>query len=264
MMRYLIPLCGSGGCYPVMMGVGSNLIKRIKHKDPKAIIHFSGVSSGAICSLLFLISEIHNKNITSIHNEFISSVNKRLKQIDCNFCHYRKNEIYFDSSEEIIRRHIKNTSDINGKLYIGYNVFSWCHGLEFKVVSDFKDVDDLMGAIRASSHFSFLLKSSSHYMYRGEKCIDGFFIHNNFLVPGYNNVVIAPKVFDNVPYNDMMLNHSDEKYNRLYKIGYDGQKHTDLEFVVVDNLPNTQKTILKYYWRILLLTIAVLFFCTLD
>jgi hypothetical protein len=71
MSRYLVPLLAAGGKYGATLGSTVNIIRKIKEKDPNAVIHFSGVSSGAICAVMTHMAYQTNRTPYDLHDEFV-------------------------------------------------------------------------------------------------------------------------------------------------------------------------------------------------
>ena len=124
-MKYLLSLPGVGGYYGATIGAAKNIIDRINKKDPNAIIHYSGVSSGAFCALMMLLSFLninhkhsHTKYISQIHKEFIECVGSVGKWSDSIFDYYHNNDLFFAGVEKFIRMNIKDIKTINNKLIL--------------------------------------------------------------------------------------------------------------------------------------------------
>jgi len=227
MNRYLIPFPAAGGRYPVIMGTIQPILNQIKTIAPNAKIHASGVSSGAVCAIMLIIGLFKGLNIDDMHKEFIKIM--RNKKVD-----------FFDGVELLIRRYVTNNDVkhiVNKRVHIGYCRLCAENGLEFIIVSEFKDVDDLVGAFRASAHYPLLLRKEMYYEYRGDKCVDGVFLHETISLPGYLNIKIDSSVFDKTLSTDRVLDTSKEKYKRLFKLGKHHQRATKLEWCTVELPP---------------------------
>lgn len=232
-MKYLLSIPGTGGCYGATVGAAKNIITRIKQNDPNAVIHYSGVSSGAICALLMLVSRFHKKhyienaekNISQIHKEFIDCITESGKWSDSIFDYYHNNDLLFAGVEKFIRKKVKDVKMINNRLHIGYCKISATNKLEFVVVSEFLDVDDLINALLASSHYTLLLKNKMYHEYKGDKCVDGVFLNDNVHLPDYINIRISNELLDNISVCEKILEPNHEKFIRLYKYGKKFQKH---------------------------------------
>jgi len=240
MNRYLIPFPAAGGRYPVIIGMIQSILYQIKTIDPDAKIHASGVSSGAVCAIMLIIGLFKGLNIDDMHKEFIKIM--RNKKVD-----------FFDGIELLIRRYVTNKDVkhiVNKRVHIGYCRLCAENGLEFIVVSEFKDVNDLVGAFRASAHYPLLLREEMYYEYRGDKCVDGVFIHESILLPGYRNIKIGSSVFDKTLSTDRALDASKEKYKRLFKLGRCHQQATDIEWCIVETSPISTNCSVSTVWTV--------------
>ncbi|VBB17587.1 Acyl transferase/acyl hydrolase/lysophospholipase [Yasminevirus sp. GU-2018] len=250
MSKYLIPIPAAGGRYPVTVGMVRPVLNRIKSLDPDSEIHYSGVSSGSACALMFLCASIANLDIEVLHDEFIELIKTRVSSDPANAGYYQKNDKFFEAMEALAKKYITDINQINGKLHIGYCKLSRANGLEFAVVSEYKDIYDLTNAIRASCHYSLVLRNSMYFEYRGDMCVDGIFMYDQFLVPGYKNVVLNCNVLNKVNMNEILLNPCKEKYQRLYKIGDEHQKDKEVEFIEPSEHPavTSEKIISMWNW----------------
>lgn len=236
--KYLIPIPAAGGCYGITIGMVKNILDRIKHKiDPNAI-HFSGISSGSVCATLFALSRVYNYDIDDIHNEYMNLVRDKTKDYDMISDYYKKNNAFYECIKFLLDKYIRNISDINGKIHIGYaSVSNNCiMGLEFNIVSHFDNVDDLYGAICASSHYPILLKNELYYEYRGKKCIDGAIMYDYIHLKGYKNIIIDDSVLAKVNITDVLLDCSKEKYSTMYNIGSKHQKRQEIHSTTKTNI----------------------------
>lgn len=234
--KYLVPFPAAGGRYPTSIGMMKYVLEKLETENIEDIqIHASGVSSGAACAIFFIIGMIKGygfEYFDKLHDEFleiINDINKDEKD------YYIRNNSFFDAVEMLIKKYVENIDDINGKVHIGYCRMCENNGMKFEIVSHFSDIDDLVGAFRASAHYPILLKRESHYEYRGHKCVDGVFMHKNITLPEYNNIMFCEEV--NNTKMDLMLVASKDKYEKLLNIGYEQQKEKGLQLHNVDDRP---------------------------
>lgn len=228
-MKYLLSLPGVGGYYGATVGAAKNIIDRINKQDPDAIIHYSGVSSGAFCALVILLTYHNNsrnytKYILQKHKKLIEYINEKGKWSDSIFDYYHNNNLYFAGIEKFIRKNVHDIQIINNKLHIGYCRILDNNKLEFTVVNEFANVDDLINALLASSHYTLFLKTEKYYEFRNHKCVDGVFMNNNVCLPGYINVKINPILIDNLSVWDKLLDPCHERFLIHYKYGKKVQK----------------------------------------
>lgn len=235
-MKYLLSFPGVGGYYGATIGAAKDIIDRIYKNNPNAIIEYSGVSSGAFCALMMLISLMdmecgcdkkkhsHTKYISHMHKEFVKCINDSGKWSDSIFDYYHNNNIYFVGVEKFIRTYVKDIKTINNKLHIGYCRILDTNELEFNVVSNFMNVDDLVNALMASSHYALFLKNQKYFEFREQKCVDGVFINQNVHLPDYINVKINNQLLDDICIFDKLLVPCHKKFKRLYKHGKKIQK----------------------------------------
>jgi len=243
--KYLVSIPAAGGRYGLTIGASHVIVKKIRKTDPNAVIHYSGISSGAIVAVLAIIMDerepvngsdrMHSK----LHRELIEMIKNEGEWEQGISNYFQNNEYFFRGLTKFVKHNIIDINKINDKIHIGYCKLSPEHRLEFKVVSRFNDVDDLIGALLASSHYSWVLKNSHYYEYRGDKCVDGIFMHDRFPVPGYKNINIDDDIFVSTDIRDSMLGLSHEKYISLYKMGKRHQRKKNLEFFETDDVVNT-------------------------
>jgi hypothetical protein len=232
-MKYLLSLPGVGGYYGATIGAATNIINRIKKKDPDAMIHYSGVSSGAICALMLLIlsgiknnaNQCEKKHILRMHEKFIKCINEIGKWSDNVLDYYHNNDLFFAGLAKFVKKYVKDVGIVNNRLHIGYcKVLENTNDLEFVIVSEFYDVDDLINALFASSHYSLFLRNHKYYEFRNQKCVDGVFMDQNVHLPDYVNLKICPSLVDNISIFEKMLVPCHDKFVRLYEYGVQIQK----------------------------------------
>jgi len=235
-MKYLLSLPGVGGYYGATIGAATIIIDRIKKKDPKATIHYSGVSSGAICGLMLLIlslslsikdkaNQCERKHILRMHKRFIKCINEIGKWSENVYDYYHNNDLFFAGLARFVKKYVKDVEMINNRLHIGYcKVLEDTNELEFVVVSEFYDVDDLINALFASSHYSLFLRNQKYYEFRNQKCVDGVFMDQNVHLPDYVNLKICPSLIDEISIFEKMLIPCHDKFVRLYEYGVQVQK----------------------------------------
>lgn len=172
--------------------------------------------------------------------------------------YFRNNEYFFNGLIKFIKYHLIDIDQINDKVHIGYCKLSSENGMEFKIVSKFTDVDDLIGALLASSHYSWVLKNSNYYEYRGDRCVDGIFMYDRFSLPGYQNIIIDEDVFTDTARMEALLEPSQEKFIRLYRLGEERQTKKELNFFVVDKGPASTNGFIKTTWSFINKTSALI------
>lgn len=242
--KYLIPIPAAGGCYGVTIGIVKNILNRIKYKTDPKDIYFSGISSGSVCATLFALSLIYNYDIDVLHTEYMNIVRDKTKQYDTIIDYYKKNNAFYECIKILLDKYVRDISDINGRIHIGYaSVSNNCiMGLDFNIVSHFDDVDDLYGAICASSHYPILLKKELYYEYRGKKCIDGAIMYDYIHLENYKNIIIDSSILTKVNTTDVLLDCSEEKYHNLYNTGLQHQKQQKIASTRKTNITSNRKS----------------------
>lgn len=145
--------------------------------------------------------------------------------------------IYLLTDTEMVRKYVKDIDSINNKIHIGYCKLTHDDGLEFNVLSEFKDVDDLIGANKASAHYSVLLRKDMYYVYRGDRCVDGIFVHDRIYMPGYRNVKIDSNHVEELGIYDAILSNCADKFKRLHSVGEMYMCDKELAFIEVEGKP---------------------------
>lgn len=259
-VKYLVSIPAAGGRYGLTFGAARVVVRKIREIDPNAEIHYSGVSSGAFLAVLDIITtekertcDPKTKTIIHevMHKELLDTINNEGLWKPGISEYFQNNDYFFKGLAKFIKQNLVNIDQINDKVYIGYCKLSLVHGLEFKIVSKFKDVDDLIDALFASSHYSWVLKNKHYYEYRGDRCVDGVFMHNSFCVPGYKNISVGRDVFNGTRRMDALLDISQNKFIELYKKGEAHQLKKQLDFQENIKGPELTNSVVKRIWNII-------------
>jgi len=213
-MRILIALPGSVGLWPVAFGWAFKARALCEALVPGCEIHYSGVSSGSVVafamSLGVSMSELH---------EVVYRFNERFR------VWYRSVLThYYSEVKQFVKALLSRfggVSAVNGRLHVGYTEWG-LGGVSSRVLSEFKDADDVAGAIEASSNVCLLFRPF-WVRFRGRLCADGGFGCNTLVLPGYD-VVLALHASDmlshpGVSYWDVLLSSDMRKWHRLLYAG---------------------------------------------
>lgn len=254
-VKYLLSIPAAGGRYGLTIGAARVIVDKIRAMDPEAEIHYSGVSSGAISAVLSVIMESREqlskdpKLHETIHREFLDTIEQEGEWKQGISHYFSNNDIFFNGVATFIRNNLHDIETINHRVHVGYCKLSQDNGLEFKIVSRFDDVEDLIGALMASSHYTWILRWNNYHMYRGDKCIDGVFMHSSFALPGYKNISINKKLFKGTNQTEGFLEPSQDKYMRLYEMGKMFQSKRKINIVETNKEPDTVDRQIKNTWK---------------
>lgn len=181
MSKYLIAFPGGAGLFPVGLGYINTIKKYIYSHNKDAIIHYSGVSSGAVVALAACL-EFDEQEIIDGFLRF-EKLFDRFYKVPSTYW-YSAIRQYLHS---LLPEHDSYTKCV-GKLFVGYTKFQYT-GFTFEVVSDFRSNTDLVECIIASSTI-FPLSWTPVRWYRGSFCCDGGFMMNRIHLNGYINIPV--------------------------------------------------------------------------
>jgi hypothetical protein len=212
---YLLSVSGGAGLFAFGLGAINQVKSYIQSVKPDAVIHYAGVSSGAIVAFMGCLG-IPEKDIPTLFARFDSFFDNSLKTVYT---------YWYPAVRKFCLSLLPDKDDYkkcNGNLFIGYSTFN---GLRFtpKVVSEFTSNEDLVESLIASSTL-FPISWTPFRLYRGQFCSDGGFTCNQIALPDHINVPLSYSYFQRcfkTKLKYMLLSTCQRRFEYLFRLGKD-------------------------------------------
>jgi hypothetical protein len=237
--KYLIVIPGSAGSYGATVGALLVEIDKIKKNNPNAVIHYSGVSSGSFVAIIALLCIINPQNHVKMHEELLQMINKdnmwNTHTINP-YTHYQNMGNWYVGVKKFIVKYVKDISQINNRIHIGICKLDVFNGLTYHVVSTFKDVNDFISVIHASSQIPYYTHAKFSVKYKQFFCLDGWFLDNALCLPDYKNIKLIGGL--SIHPIDRLVLPCNIKYLRLFEKGKIFHEFKPLVVTTVDKHPH--------------------------
>lgn len=203
-------ICGGCGLYPCGIGASYELNKLILTKTTKSNIVYSALSSGCFPALLLAL-DVSEPDAVDFFHYFTNLFDVWYKS---SLTHH------YENSEKLLRKILpKNARRIlNGKLFIRITTWSWNNGFQSRVISNYKNNEDIINVIICSCH---LVIFGKQWMmeYNGEYAFDGGILGSNIDLKNHINLVIKYSDMKYLKSTDRIMSTCFDKFMALKNIG---------------------------------------------
>lgn len=183
----LLSISGGSGFFPAGFGCAYRLKSEILRAHPTSRIEYGGISSGSIVAL-FLAAGFRIGHDEAPDDP--TGVETYRKFGECFDAWWKTPTTYlFAALEQCLTTILPDDihTQVNGRLHIGITRFG-LRGLYFEVISHYTSKADLVGAVLTSCTL-FPVSFKPVRWYRGAPAMDGGYMYNRLILPGYTNYV---------------------------------------------------------------------------